>query len=213
MRILKKVLAVLVALLLLAGVIYLGVLSGEDNRFVVWFGIASAIVAPIGFALFGFAISPSDRDLIQRLSKIPEIERLVQEAKTQEEKVRVLEAERARLTEIVRLESRRQSIRDRNESLERDAIRILQELDSLDQELKLLDVEIGESVANDEIRQLRERVKARQEGDVIFHIGSRVYRVDRDIIKAIPFGFGNILLAYFRLIERLSNSLRNKTHG
>lgn len=210
MRILMKLSAAVFALALLGGVIYLGILSGKDNKFVVWFGIASAIVAPLGLALFGYAISPSNRDLIQRLSKVPEIERLVQEAKTHEEKVRVLEAERERLAEIVRLESRRQAIRDRNESLERDAMRILEELDSLDEELKLLDEQIGESAASEEIRRLRDRLKAREEGDVILRLGSKVYRIDRDIIKATPFGLGTVLLACSRLFEQFSKSRRDQ---
>ncbi|HEX4675605.1 MAG TPA: hypothetical protein VH209_09775, partial [Steroidobacteraceae bacterium] len=47
--------AMLVAIGLLAGVIYLGILSGQDSKFVVWFGIASAIAAPIGLSLLAYA--------------------------------------------------------------------------------------------------------------------------------------------------------------
>ena len=59
--------------------------SGKDNRFVVWFGIASATAAPTGLALLGYAISRSDDEIIQQLAKVPEIERLIEQAKTQEE--------------------------------------------------------------------------------------------------------------------------------
>ena len=104
MKLLKRIAAASLAFGLLAGVVHLGILSGRDNSFVVWFGIASAIVAPIGLALFGYALSPADRDLVQRLAKVPEIERLVEQAKTQEEKVRALEAEEARLAEVIRLD-------------------------------------------------------------------------------------------------------------
>jgi len=109
MTLIKKLIAVLFAISLLAGTIYLGIRSGEDSKFVVWFGIASAIAAPVGLASLGYAIGSSDGELIQRLAKVPEIEKLVEQAKTQEDKLRVLEAERARLAEIVRFESRRQS--------------------------------------------------------------------------------------------------------
>jgi len=145
------------------------------------------------------AIGSSDGELIQRLAKVPEIEKLVEQAKTQEDKLRVLEAERARLAEIVRFESRRQSTLDRIDSLEHDAVRILGELNCLDEELKILDEQVGESAASEEIRRLRERVKARGDGDMILRIGTRVYRIDRDIIEALPFGLGNPLLAYFRI--------------
>jgi Rad3-related DNA helicase len=207
MLLLRRIIAAIVATGLIAGTIYLGIRSGEDNRFVIWFGIASAIVAPVGLALFGYAISQSDSELIQRLARVPEIERLVEQARTQEEKLRVLEAERARLAEIVKFESRRQAALDRIDSLDHDAIRILTELDSLDQELRILDEQIGESAASEEIRRLRERVKAKEDGDVVLQIGARTYRIDRDIIKALPFGLGNPLLAYFRIAENLEKWL------
>ena len=210
MNLLKRLIAVLFAIGLLAGTVYLGIRSGEDSKFVVWFGIASATAAPIGLALFGYAISSSDGELIQRLAKVPEIEKLVEQAKTQEDKLRVLEAERTRLAEIVRFESRRQTALDRIDSLEHDAVRILGELDCLEDELILLDEQIGESAASDEIRRLRERVKAKEDGDVILRIGRRMYRIDRDIIKALPFGLGNPLLAYFRIAENLEKSSLKK---
>ncbi len=210
MNLLKRLIAVLFAISLLAGTVYLGIRSGEDSKFVVWFGIASATAAPIGLALFGYAISSSDGELIQRLAKVPEIEKLVEQAKTQEDKLRVLEAERTRLAEIVRFESRRQAALDRIDSLEHDAVRILGELDCLEDELRLLDEQIGESAASDEIRRLRERVKSKEDGDVILRIGRRMYRIDRDIIKALPFGLGNPLLAYFRIVENLEKSSLKK---
>jgi hypothetical protein len=88
MRILKRLSAVLLALILLAAVIYLGFLSGEDAKYVVWFGIASAIVAPMGLSLFGYAIRTSEAEVIQQLAKVPEIAHLVQQAQTYEEKIK-----------------------------------------------------------------------------------------------------------------------------
>lgn len=42
----KKV-AALITTDLITGIVYLGVYSGKDNCFVVWFGIASATTAPV----------------------------------------------------------------------------------------------------------------------------------------------------------------------
>jgi predicted XRE-type DNA-binding protein len=206
----RKIISALIATGLVTGTVYLGIQSGKDNRFVVWFGIASATAAPVGLALFGYAISRSDDEIIQRLSKVPEIERLIEQAKTQEEKIQVLEVERSRLAEIVKIESRRQAALDRIDSLERDAVRILAELENLDRELILIDQQVGESAISEEIRRLRERVKAREDGDVILRIGSRVYSIDRDIIKALPFGLGNPLIAYFRIAAKLEKTLLPK---
>jgi hypothetical protein len=205
--------AALLALALLAGVIYLGVLSGGNPKFVVWFGIASAIAAPVGLSLLGYVLSRSDADLIQRLAKVPEIERLVAEAKTHEDKVRVLEAEQARLVEIIRIESRRQATLDRIESLERDGLRIIDELDNLYEERRVLEVAAGKSLVNEEIERLRERVRVRDRGDVVFRLGRRAYHIDRDIIKALPFGSGALLLAYFRVVERFQRSIDARHRG
>lgn len=209
MKVLHRLGAGFLAITLLAGVVYLGILSGRNNKLVLWFGIASAIVAPVGLALFSYAFSRSDSELIQRLAAVPEIERLMAEARTHEEKVRVLEAEEARLVEIIRLESRRQAARDRTESLERDALRIIQELDSLADEMRITDVSIGNSIASEEIERLRQRVRARERGDVVWRLGTRTYSIDRDIIKALPFGMGNLTLAYLRLLERIQKRRRN----
>jgi hypothetical protein len=201
----KKIFAGLIATGLITGTVYLGISSGKDNRFIVWFGIASATAtaAPVGLALFSYAISRSNGEIIQQLAKVPEIEKLISQAKTQEEKIQVLEKERSRLAEIIKIESRRQSALDRINSLEHDAVRILTELENLDRELILIDEQIGVSSISEEIRLLRERVKAREDGDVILRLGSKVYRINRDIIKALPFGIGNPLLAYFRIVEKI----------
>jgi hypothetical protein len=197
----KRLSAMLVAFGLLAGVVYLGILSGQDSKFVVWFGIASAIAAPIGLSLLGYALRRSDSELIQRLARVPEIGRMIEDAKTQEEKIRLLERERSRLAEIIRLESRRQAVSDRIEALRQDAIRISQEFESLEKESRDLGDEIGQSAVSEEIRRLRERVRARERGDVVLTLGGRTYSVDRNIFAALPMG-GDLLLAGFRLLEQ-----------
>ena len=92
MILIRKIISALIATGLIGGTVYLGFQSVKDNRFVIGFGLASAIVAPVGINLFSYAISSSDREIIQQLAKVPEIERLIQQAKTQEEKIQVLEA-------------------------------------------------------------------------------------------------------------------------
>jgi hypothetical protein len=206
---LKRVGATLMAIGLLAGVIYLGIRSGRDSNFVVWFGIASAIVAPVGLSLFSFAFRRSDAGIIQRLAKVPEIGRLVQEANTQEEKIRLLEAERLRLAEVIRLESRRQALKERIESLEQDAVRITREFDNLEEETRLLGDQIGHSTVSDEVQRLRERVSARGRGDFFLKLGGHVYRIDKDIIDVIPLA-RNVIIPYLRLIERLQDWLTRR---
>ena len=210
MILIRKIISALIGTGLITGTVYFGIQSGKDNRFVIWFGIASATAAPVGLNLFNYALfSRSDRKIIQQLAKVPEIERLIQPAKTQEEKIQVLEAERSRLAEIVKIESRRQAALDRINSLDGDAVRILAELENLDRELILIDELVGESAISEEIRRLRERIKAREDGDVILRLGSRVYRIDPGFITALPL-LGNALIVSFRIAEMLEKAVLPK---
>lgn len=204
---LRKAFSLIMGIFLIGATILLGIQSGKDSRFVVWFGLASAIAAPLGLAQLASIFNRWDSEIITRLTKVPEIEKLMHEARTQEEKIQLLEEERLRLADIVRFESRRQAILDRIDSLERDATRILDELAFLDREVVIFDENVGKSPASSEIRQLRERVKARNDGDVIIRLGARSYRIDRDIVKALPFGLGNSILAYFRIAESLGSRI------
>jgi len=136
---LRKASSLIVGIFLLAATILLVIQSGKDSLFVVWFGLASAIASPLGLAQFASIFNRWDSEIITRLAKVPEIERLVNEARTQEEKIQLLEEERLRLADIVPFESRRQAILDRIDSLERDATRILDELAFLDKEAVIID--------------------------------------------------------------------------
>lgn len=203
MRMLLRLFAVLLALAILAGVVHLGIVSGKDPAMVVWFGIASAIAAPVGLSLLGFALARDDAAVIQRLAKVPEIERLIAEASNQEERLKLLEEQHERLVETVRFAARRQAVMDRRVDLERDAGRLIGELDTLDEELRILDIEVGESTVTTEVNRLREIVGARASGDLLIRAGDRVYRIDRDILLALPLNLGHPILAYFRIYEKL----------
>ncbi|MFL6230441.1 MAG: hypothetical protein ACJ741_16845 [Pyrinomonadaceae bacterium] len=121
----KRILTFLFGAGLIAVVVYLGLKARNDQSLVIWFGLAAAILVPSGFAAIGYAFTVTNRQVLERLSKVPEIERLITEARSQEEKIKLLEQERSRLAEIVELEARKQSLIFRKESLEQDGVRLL----------------------------------------------------------------------------------------
>ena len=200
---LKRLAAFALAFVFIVAVIYLGWLSSKDAWYVPWFGIAAALVAPLGLALLGFAVRGSNSDVIQRLAKVPEIERLASEANSYEERIGALEVERARLAEIVQFESKRQFIRDRINSLESDGRRIIEELDVLDRELASLGEQAANSPARDEINRLRERVCARERGDVFLTLRGSTLRIDSHALKELPLGIGNVTLWQLRILAML----------
>lgn len=202
----KRLLAVALGAVLLAVPTYIGYLSQTDKRLIWWFGISSAILVQLGLKLFGYAFR-SDETLVRKLARVPEIGTLMKQAQSQEERVKILANERASLEEIVRTESQRLALADRIDSLETDASRILGELRALDKVASELGQSSGQSAVSDEIRRLRERIEARERGDVVVNFGGQTYRIDQSIVMAIPI-IGDMLLGYCFLVERMFRRLK-----
>lgn len=183
---LKRITAFIAGAVLLTVVIWLGFNSMNGPLYVLWFGLASAIFAPTGLAMIGYVITGGQQEVLQRLSKVPEIDKLIGEAKTQEERIRLLEQERSRLLEAVQLETRRQTLVSKKAALEQDGLRILDELQAVDMEFSNLEVDIDASTVKEEIERLSERLQARQRGNVIIRFGETQVSVDRELISSIP---------------------------
>ena len=198
----KRALSLVLGLSLLGLTIFLGFEAISNPSSIIWFGLSAAILAPTGIAAIGYTFSAEDRKTLKQLSKVPEIETLIQEAKDQQEKIRLLEKERAHIKEIVEFESRRQALLQRKQSIEKDGFRILDELRQIDSELESLNINIESSPAAEQVQLLHERLEARREGDQIIRLGTRQYRLNRDLILALP--FGRLWLALFRMIETSS---------
>lgn len=184
--IVKRIIAFLLGLVLLAAVIWLGLQATSSQVYVVWFGLASAILAPTGVALIGYTLTGGQRETLQRLSKVPEIDKLISEAKTQEERIRLLEEERSRLLEAVRIETRRQTLITKKAALEEDGARILGELQAVERELNNLELDIEASTVKEEIKNLNERLEAHRRGDPVFRLGETYVRLNRDLIRGFP---------------------------
>src|SRR5258705_3148862 len=97
---LKRILLFLLGTGLIVSVVWLGFQSMKNQSLIVWFGLASAILAPIGLAAVGYSLTGGNRQVLERLSKVSEIERLITAAETQEQKIAGLERERARVLEL-----------------------------------------------------------------------------------------------------------------
>ena len=198
----KRITATLIGISLLILVYYLGVKSVQDTNYVLWFGLASAIAAPIGLGLIGYSIKR--QDVLSELAKVPEIEKLTKEAKSQEEKIALLAKERANLAEIIKLESRRQALINRKELLENDGARIFEEIRLVEQEMKQLQITTEESIVTKELKMLHERIKAKEKGNIIIRIGSREFTLDRRFTYSFPFPLDLILTEGIRVIGNLS---------
>lgn len=199
----------MLGIILLAAVVWFGLRATYSQAYVVWFGLASAILAPTGVTLLGYALTGGQREMLQRLSRIPEIDKLISEAKTQEERIRLLEAERSRILEAIRIETRRQTLLAKKNTLEEDGTRILEELQAVERELDNLEIDIEASTVREEINRLNERLRARQRGDTIIRLGETYVRVNHELIRSLPLSAllllpGVFAEGMFRLVESMS---------
>lgn len=197
----KKILLLTIGLVLCAGVVYLGIHANENSLYLIAFGIASALIAPVGLSAIGYAFKRDNDRILEKLSRVPELERLASEAKSHEEKIKRLEEERQRLLEIVKFEAQKASLVDKKELLEADAQRILSELDTVDSSLAKLDVDFNPDISSKEVVELYERLKARQRGDIVLRIGKQYFRFSRLTFERLP--FGSMAWHYFKLFEWL----------
>jgi hypothetical protein len=205
---LKTVALLVIGLGLIALVVFLGLRVGDSPFYVVAFGIASALAAPIGLSIIGYAFSRRDRQILDRLSQVPEIDQLIEEANTQAEKIRLLQEDRACLLETVQNEARRESLLQQRERLERDGVQLLRDLEIVEHELAVLQQATQASPAATEISRLHNRLRARRRGDIVIRLGSRDFVIDPGVLAMLP--GSSLLILYLRLIEGVMNAWTGK---
>jgi len=206
-----KVFSFLFGVIAISAVIWIGYLTANNPspQLVAIFGIASAVIAPVGFALIGYSFKSNEQDVIKHLAKVPEIEKLIAEANSQEEKIRLLEKQKQQLAEIIQFESRRQALINRKETNEREAIRLLEELTAIDAELSNLSITVNENKEiAEELNSLHERIIARQRGDIVFEIGKIRFVLETDLIRGLPWGWS--LYNYLMLSRKFANWLSSE---
>jgi hypothetical protein len=200
----KRIAASVAGLLLLGTVLGLGAVAVSnpvDGRMVALFGIVAAFATQPGFSLLMYSVVAPQRaalnKALEKLMTIPEIEGRIAEAKSVEERIRLLEEQRAKLAEAAMAEARRAAITTRRDMLLAEALRVRDELTGTLRELERLDLVEGAGPVADEIRRLNERITAsRPSGDeYTFRVGSREVRIPREILAGFwPANLGLLLL-------------------
>lgn len=201
-----RVLAAIIGIALLAGVVWLGILSGQNNAFLVWFGLASAIAAPMGIAALTYSIRGRSQRILEELSKVPEVQKLIEEARTREEQIKILQTERQKLQDIITSEARRQALLSRRGAAEDQARALTREIDVLDTELERYSVMPEEaSISKEAVEELRKRIKSKLEGDLVFQVGGRTIVLEKSLFLGLP--LGGLIFQYFRMADYLLESM------
>ena len=92
-------------LLLICLVVILGFKSAQNTAFVVWFGLASALIAPVGISCISSIFNIGNNRMLEKLLKVSQIDELIKQANSQEDKIKTLEEQRKNLTLIVKYET------------------------------------------------------------------------------------------------------------
>lgn len=202
MKNMKKIIFILVGIALIGVDIWLYFKAEKDQGiFLLLFGIGSAIAVPIGVELITYVFDEKQREVFKKLTKVPEIEELIERAETQEQKVEILKDEYAKLEAIIQSESERLSLITRKEQIEKNAKSLLEELNVIESELQAFEGTV-KGVSVEEVNKLRERIQANERGDVVFRLGGSQFVIAREQIMHTPF-FGFWLYTLLKLLGNL----------
>ena len=155
----KKIIFALLGIIFLGIVVFLGVKSINNNFYIVPFGIASAIVAPMGLSALGYSFKTEDPTL-KKLALIPEIDSLIEKAETEAEKIECLKIEKKQLLEYIKHEVDRAEKIERKKVIEGEILRILNEYRKVLEDIKELpDVDENTKKSCSEVEELYELLK------------------------------------------------------
>ncbi len=150
----KRIISAIVGFILIGVVIYLGIKSSDDNIYIMLFGVASALIAPMGLSALGYSVKREDETL-QKLAKISQIDELIEQAETEEENIERLKKEKDVLLNYIKNETNRISKIERKKILIADAKRILDEYKEVVEELNSMsNMEIDLENVSKEIQEL-----------------------------------------------------------
>ena len=124
----------------------------------------------IAIAIFFIQVGRSLRveSTIDKLAKVPDLEKMIEQARTQEEKIKVLKNEKENLLEYIKIESRRMFIIKRLDDLDerlkegyKVLTPILDEINILEKELMEINDSYSTSISLKEIENIRARIEGK----------------------------------------------------
>lgn len=142
----KRIFLLFAGIILVAVVVFLGIKSAKNRVFVVPYGLACALIAPVGITCVTSVFNVGNGEKLEKLLKVSQIDEMIQIAKTQEEKIELLEEERKQLSNIVRYETLKYTALERKKHLEVEAENILREYEKINEEIKKLNLQKKRSV-------------------------------------------------------------------
>jgi len=201
--------------LLIAAISYYFVTKGTININIYTLVVTISIALAILFFQVGRSIKTEST--INELSKVPHIKKLIEEAKTEEEKIKVLEEEKEKLIEHIEIESKRMFLIKRLEDLDerlKDSYKrltpLLNEIEIHEKELKQINDSYSSSISLKEIEKIRDRIEAKREGILFLKFGKKEYEINTEYLNFFPSFLREFIIAYIKLLNKISNRQKRK---
>jgi hypothetical protein len=133
-----RILSLAMGLLVLVGLVYSGYYANENPSFVVWFGVITAVASPLAFELILFPFKSKDKEILVALAKVPDIEKLIKEARDNEERVKLLEKQKASLATLIAFEAKRRTLEAEKEIFIIQGQQAIRSIEDVNMKLELL---------------------------------------------------------------------------
>lgn len=204
-KLVTVILPIAIGLGLLGLAIWLFFLAKEDNAYILLFGLGTAVLIPVSLSLIGFGFNFRNRKVnekLSELSKISDIQTLLDHAKTTEEQLEILKTEYQNLEKSLRFNSEKISLELRRDDIIKKSKEIITELDEINNELELLKDNLSDFEIPVEVELLRERVFKKQVAVIRFRNKTYSYnRIGYDI-NLWGISFRDVIYDVFKTIEK-----------
>jgi len=201
-----KLISFILGALLVGLIAYLGYYTTTHSNFVIWFGVITALLAPLSFEFLLYPFRSKDKKLIKELSKVPQIENLIQEAKDSEAKVLLLEKQQKDLDKLISYESKRRTLLAERQIWILQAEESLKAIGKLDENIELLTSE--KQNLPEHLKSLQENIKKIETEDISFTISGKNFTLKKKSFDSFPL-YGKLLFEIIKLFERLFAKIEN----
>lgn len=206
----KRILSAIIGFVFVGIVIFLGINSGIDNRFIIPFGLASALIAPLGISALGYSIRKED-PMLKKLAMVPEIDNLIEKAETESQKIKRLKREKEELLAYIKTDTKRIALLERKKLLESDIQRSYEEYVKVNTELIAL---VGEELDIQEMSsEIRDVITNNSEASLtIFgekYVAENIFDFYNLPAIVITNGMNKLVVAIVTGIQKLINIILN----
>jgi hypothetical protein len=202
-----KIISFIFGLVLIGVIIYFGFYTSTNPTFGIWFGVITAILAPLSFELLFTPFKSKDKTVLKELSKVPQIEKLIKEANDNESKIKLLEQQRIELDKLISFESRRRTlIAERNIYVLQGEV-VLKNLTEINENLELLTSELQALPVT--LQLLQKEIKKYGFNDIILTLFGKKYIFKKSNFDTFPI-YGQLFFMLIKEFAKLDNIIKSK---